>query len=596
MRVRFTAGFLLLSMVTLSGACAVAQELSYSKDFRADTGFSPSQAPGTAAASSSLPPVEPIPETAQIGSPYIPVDSWIYPAMLRLFSLGYADSAYLGLRPWTRLSVLNILSETDDKLNRDSDNSEAREIYDAVRKEMLRLDPNPGGKPNGGASLQSAYTRLQGIAGPPLNDSFHLGQTIINDYGRPFQEGFNNITGFSAASEAKRRLSLYFRGEYQHAPSATGYSTAIGTTLANIDNTPLGPRLSTIPVGPIDSQNNMRVVEANISANFLKHEFSFGKSDEWMGTAQGASMAYSNNAENIYAFRINRVEPLYIPGFSRILGPIRYDFLVGSLKGHVYPNSPWIHAEKISLKPTRNLELGFTRSVIWGGKDHVPITIHSFLKSFFSVQNVSPEEKNSRDDPGARFGFFDFSYRLPFVRDWLTLYTDSTVHDDTSPISAPRRAGWRPGLYLAKFPGEHKLDLRAEGVYTETVSHSSDQGRFLYWENVQRQGYTNKGFLIGDWIGRQGKGGQAWLTYHLSPNEWIQFNYRRAKVSKDFVPGGTTQDDYGADVVKRLGREFEVHGLMQIEQWKAPIYKPGAQTNALIGAQITWLPSKRIHF
>jgi capsule assembly protein Wzi len=596
MKVRFTAGLLLLSLIASSSVYAVAQEISLAEDLGKDNGFGTAQTSAPGGAPSPLPQVEPIPESSQIGSFYIPVDSWVYPAMLRLFSLGYADSAYLGLRPWTRLSILGILRETADKLNRGSDSAEAREIYEAVRKEMLRQDPNPGGKPIGGVSLESAYTRLEGIAGTPLNDSFHLGQTIINDYGRPFQEGFNNLTGFSAASEAGRRFSLYFRGEYQHAPSAAGYSTELGTILANIDETPLGPRLSTIPVGPLDSQNNMRVVEAYISANFIGHEFSFGKSDEWMGPAQGASMAYSNNAENIYSFRINRVTPLRIPGLSKIIGPIRYDFLVGSLKEHTYPNDPWVHAEKISFKPTRNLEFGFERTVIWGGKDHVPITIHSFLKSFFSVQNVTPEEKFSRDDPGARFGTFDFSYRLPYLRDWLTLYTDSTVHDDTSPISAPRRAGWRPGLYLAKFPGEHKLDLRAEGVYTETVSRSADQGHFLYWEGVQRQGYTNKGFLFGDWIGRQGKGGQAWLTYHLSGNEDIQFNYRRAKVSKDFVPGGTTQDDYGVNVVKRLGRQFEINASTQIEHWKAPIYKPGAQNDAVIGAQITWLPSKAIHF
>lgn len=596
MKVRFTAGCLLISTATFFGAGAVAQEASLSKNILADMAAPPAQTAGANVIPSSLPPVEPIPESIQLGSAYIPVDSWIYPAMLRLYSLGYADSAYLGLRPWTRLSILHILSETADKLNAGADDQEAREIYAAVRKELLREEPVPGDDLVGRARLESVYTRIEGISGTPLNDSFHLGQTIINDYGRPYQEGFNNISGFSARSEAGRRFSLYFRGEYQHAPSATGYSTPLATILANIDNTPLGPRLSTIPAGTIAARDDMRVLEANFSANFFNHEFSFGKSDEWMSPAQGASMAYSNNAENIYSFRINRVEPLYIPGLSKITGPFRYDFLVGSLKGHTYPNDPWVHAEKISFKPTRNLEIGFERTTIWGGKGHVPITIHSFLKSFFSVQNVSVAEKNSRNDPGARFGTFDFSYRVPYVRDWLTLYTDSTVHDDVSPISAPRRAGWRPGLYLTKFPGMHKLDLRMEGVYTETVSRSADNGQFLYWENVQRQGYTNKGFFFGDWIGRQGKGGQGWLTYHLSPSDSIQFSYRRSKVSKDFIPGGTTQDDFNVDVVKRLGREFEVHGWMQEERWKAPIYKSGSQNDVVIGAQITWIPRKALRF
>ena len=73
---------------------------------------------------------------------------------------------------------------------------------------------------------------------------------------------------------------------------------------------------------------------------------------------------------------------------SRLTGPFRYDFFVGSLKGHCDPNDPWLHTEKINFKPTPNVEFGFSRSTIWGGKGHTPITLHTFLKSFFSFQNV----------------------------------------------------------------------------------------------------------------------------------------------------------------------------------------------------------------
>jgi hypothetical protein len=263
---------------------------------------------------------------------------------------------------------------------------------------------------------------------------------------------------------------------------------------------------------------------------------------------------------------------------------------VGSLKGHTSPNSPWIHVEKVSFKPTENLEFGFARSVIWGGKGHVPITVHSFLKSFFSFQNVSLEEKMSRDDPGARFGTFDFSYRLPFVRRWLTLYTDSLAHDDVSPISAPRRAAIRPGIYLSQFPGARHLDFRMEAVSTDPPTSRSNGGGFIYTELVQKQGYTNKGFIMGDWIGRESKGGQAWLTYHLSPEEQVQISYRNAKATKDFIPGGTTQNSFQISGVKKIHKDFEVQSWLQYERWKAPVYKPGLQSNTSIAVQITWFP------
>ena len=68
-----------------------------------------------------------------------------------------------------------------------------------------------------------------------LRDSYHLGQTISNDYGRPYQTGFNRMAGASTVEEWGP-FSLYVRGEYQHAPSATGYSHALSAQLSTIDN------------------------------------------------------------------------------------------------------------------------------------------------------------------------------------------------------------------------------------------------------------------------------------------------------------------------------------------------------------------------
>ena len=555
---------------------------------------------GQSANSSAVPSGDPV-EFNSTGSSYVPMDSWIYPALDRLHSLGYLETAFLDLRPWTRLSIAQMLERDADRIENDTSNDEARDIYTAVLHEVQPDLDRVDGTLHPHAELESVYTVLRGITGTPLRDSFHLGQSIVDDYGRPYEGGFNNYSGFSARAEAGR-FALYFRSEFQHAPSTVGYSPALAAYLSNvIDEIPFAqnPVQDTIPEGPLAATNDTRILEAYLSYHLLGHEVSIGKNDHWMGPDKGTSMLWSNNAEDIYDFEIDRVDPLRIPLLSRLLGPFRYDFFVGSLKGHTYPNDPWVHVEKVSFKPTRDLEFGFDRMVIWGGKGHEPITLHTFLKSFFSFQNVSAVEKLSAADPGARFGTFDFNYRLPFLRHWVTLYADSLVHDDVSPISAPRRSGLHPGIYLARFPGLEHLDLRLEGANTEPTSHynpdgtSINNGQFLYWEYVQRQGPTNKGFLVGDWVGREGEGGQAWLTYHLSPQEEVQFMYRRAKAAKVFIPGGTTQNDYSVEVRKRVMKDIELLGTVQYEGWKAPIYLTGPQSDTTASFQVTWFPNPR---
>lgn len=202
--------------------------------------------------------------------------------------------------------------------------------------------------------------------------------------------------------------------------------------------------------------------------------------------------------------------------------------------------------------------------------------------------------KYSRDDPGARFGEADFSYRIPYLRNWITLYADGEVHDDVSPVDAPRRASWRPGLYLARIPGLPKLDLRVEAATTDPPVSTSNHGQFMYWEDIERQGYTNEGQLFGDWIGREGKGGQAWMTYHLSGNEWIQLTARTQKAAKDFIPGGTTLSDVGVEVEKRIDHDFAISGRFTAEHWKAPVYLPGDQMVTSTRVQVTWYLRRKL--
>ena len=53
---------------------------------------------------------------SQLNSPFAPVDSWINPAILRLYSLGFVDTVYLGMRPWTRSSIDHMLEQASARI------------------------------------------------------------------------------------------------------------------------------------------------------------------------------------------------------------------------------------------------------------------------------------------------------------------------------------------------------------------------------------------------------------------------------------------------------------------------------------------------
>jgi Capsule assembly protein Wzi len=542
-------------------------------------GFAQQQAPQSAMA-------EPNHGEVNSGSVYVPLDSWIYDAFDRLHGLGYADTAYLGMKPWTRLSCVHILEETESQVDSPLTSPEARRTFEALRAEFAHDQEMEASQGRiAFATVNDLYTRVLGIAGKPLNDSAHLGQTLVNDYGRPFGRGFNALDGFTAYA-LMGRFSLNVRGEYQHVPTLPPLPQAALDVFAMTDEIPVQP-FQEVPSPEI---NAFRLLDANASFHLAGHEISVGKSEDWWGPTKLGGMAWSNNAAPIYALRINRVEPLTIPLLSRLTGPFRYEGTFGELKGWVQPRSPWVQAQKFSFKPSANLEFGFSRVVIFAGEGHVPLTFGSFWHSFTSFQNVPLAEKESRSDPGERHSSFDFTWRLPGLTRWVTLYSDSIVHDDVSPIDAPRRAGINPGVYLSHLPDLPHVDFRVEAANTDTPAGTINGGHFIYWEGEYKSGYTNQGQLLGSWVGREGKGGQAWLTYWLSPRESLQLSYRRAKVATGFVPGGTTQNDFSLRFVKRLTPDLELTTFGQYEAWKAPLIASGRTSDFTGSVQLTYFP------
>src|SRR5713226_715435 len=71
------------------------------------------------------------------GSPYVPLDSWVYPIFDRLVALGQITTGMLGQRPWTRLECARVLGEATDIMETHSfASAEASHLLDALREEF----------------------------------------------------------------------------------------------------------------------------------------------------------------------------------------------------------------------------------------------------------------------------------------------------------------------------------------------------------------------------------------------------------------------------------------------------------------------------
>ncbi|MGH9740498.1 MAG: capsule assembly Wzi family protein [Candidatus Acidiferrales bacterium] len=511
--------------------------------------------------------------------PFVELDSWVYPVFDRLAALGYIHAEFLGIRPWTRGECAELVSEAGNNITDDSP-PDVRQMYAVL---LAEFEPEFAASRKPSANIESVYADVTGIKGSPLNDSYHFGQTIVNNFGRPYEGGFNSYDGFSAYASAGRFV-IYTREEFQHAPSASPYPLAVRQFIATIDENPLEPST------PTAAANQFRLLDTYVGVNLAGWELSFGKQSLWWGPDQGGALMFSDNAEPIYMFRASRVIPFELPWIFRLLGPVKLDAFFGKLSGNDFPPRPLIHGEKISFKPTPNLELGFSRTAEFSGVGR-PLTFLSLFRSYtmFTSGYGEPPDQN----PGKRMGGFDASYALPYLRNRLTIYGDALSDDDPSPIANPPRAALSAGFYMPRLPGLRKFDLRGEAVYTD-APNGENGGHYVYFDGFYRDLYTNKGNLIGSWIGREGTGFQGWMTYWASPKNSVQFGYRHATISKDFVPKGESITDGSVKVNWWLRNDLSISGSLQYERWLAPILAASSQSDWTSGVNITFWP-KNIH-
>ena len=531
---------------------------------------------------------------ANMGSPYVPLDSWIYPALERLTAMGYVGTASLGLRPWTRLECARLVSEAGER-GADSDSpADVQRFYDALADEFHSEFELMSGQQNLNARLESVYSRSLGVFGKPLTEP-HFGETLLNDYGRPYEQGFSATAGASAWTAAGPFV-IYARGEYQSAPSAPSIPRSALDFISNIDALP-----PNAPLVPTAAVHRFRLLDAYVGLNLANWQFSYGRRSLWWGPSEGGTILFTNNAGPLdNMFSVDRVSPFLLPWVFRYLGEVRLQAFLGQLSGQEFLGTtfsgttgptvgqygrelhpqPFLSGEKISFKFTENFEFNLSKTTIYGGPGN-PLTLSTFVKSTLG-QHVHG------DVLGDGRTAVDFSYRIPKLRNWMTLYGEAMSEDEISPIAYPAKSIFQGGLYLAKLPAMAKLDLRLEGGSTDAPSFCNS---CFYWNSQYLSGYTNDGRLIGSWLGRSTQGELIETNYWLGPRSRIGLELRHRKIDRQYLPQGGTQSDVAVNADIFVGPGFRFSGNVQYERWLIPLLATGHQSNVVASLQFSFWPA-----
>ena len=534
---------------------------------------------------------------ANVGSPYVPIDSWIYPSLDRLQALGVIGPVILADRPWTRAFCAKLVDDTLNHSDIPLTTEESNLLNRLADEFSLELN---GDVPHRGTpasiELKEVYSRTRYLSGEALTDEFHFGTTDINDYGRPFGNGWSNVSGGVVQGHAGP-LSFFVQGEYQKAPSIPGLSLTTRQVISAADGgTPL------LPATGIPSISRGRLLDAYVGYTFHNIDLTFGRQSLWWGPGREGGLLFSNNAEPVTMARLSTPEPFKMPSFlGALLGVGRAQLFLGQLDQYrfvtvngvtitgVHP-PPMITGMRLSFRPSQNFELGIGLTSLFGGPG-AGFTPRNWVRSVFSTSN-GVTSGSSVNDPGDRRASFDFAYKVPFIRNWMQLYVDSFVDDEVNPIPYPHRTAFAPGIYMPKLPWLPKMDLRIEGVYTDPPP--LDETGFFYFNVHYRSGYTNLGRIMGYWVGRDGRGFSTTANYWFTDGSKLTAHYRDQRNDGAFAGGGRLQSG-NVNYIAKLKNNFEFEAGVQYDRWRFPAFVPGVNSNTGVTIGVTYSPRLEFH-
>ena len=137
-----------------------------------------------------------------------------------------------------------------------------------------------------------------------------------------------------------------------------------------------------------------------IKINIKNLEIEIGRDSQWWGPGYHGSLLLSNNAEPFDMVKISNPRPVLLPWIFRFLGPFRIMAFYTELEDERAVPEPKLFGMRLNFKPHPNLELGFSRSIMFGGQGRDEnFSIEDYWKIFWATRENKPGRLDNNQHP-----------------------------------------------------------------------------------------------------------------------------------------------------------------------------------------------------
>lgn len=448
--------------------------------------------------------------------------SWVYDALEKIVLAGLADQVHLNTKPLSRVEAARIVAQAVQRLGWDQygDYNHRGYLEDLLYRLVEEFGPELAEMGVKTPINREAATEFFGFK-PVSNLQFGLGfsnqsRSLPNSSGRRLDKGANQNSTLDGRMHVGDFFSLYYQPELLSGDARQG-----------------------------------RLQSGYAKFSLWNIELQGGRDSLWWGPGFRGSMSIANNARPMDQVRLSSAEPYRLPGLLSQLGSWKFVTFVSRLENDRDIPGAKLSGTRISLAPSRNIEIAFNRTFQFGGRGREMNAGQFFKVLAFnpgSDNPSSPEQVNNVMSLDATLRIPDVQRYLPFARD-MVLYGDFGWDDSLFGVIVPDRPGGIVGTYLTGIFGDPKLDFRIEYARTSDIMFN----HFIY-----TSGYTFKGSVLSHYIGTKGNELYTRLTRWISPDLLLGFDWSLAAIGSPTVDLRENRTSLGLDLSYRFSPQSSV--------------------------------------
>ncbi|HEY3488872.1 MAG TPA: capsule assembly Wzi family protein [Candidatus Deferrimicrobiaceae bacterium] len=324
-----------------------------------------------------------------------------------------------------------------------------------------------------------------------------------------------------------------------------------------------------------------RLLDTSVEAGWPFLSVEAGKISTWYGPGRNGALIFTNNAAPYPGVRLHNARPIAMPGLLSFLGTFRYDLFVARLEDDRPVPHPLLSGVRLSIRPSRYLEIGASRAMQYGGRGE-PSGPSAWWTAFKGTHDNEPGSTGNQESG------FDVAVNLPFRLQPVRLYLEAAGEDEATikelnHLPVPSKWAFLGGIFLPSVFGSSRADLRLEWA----ANHLSGNGPSWYVHGHHPESY--RGRILGHPMGTDAR--QLDLTGHwyFLPSTYLELSLGSLR---RYSPGGPQVESTvrtGAGLVGWLTENLRAEGRFGSERIRnAEGFGGEGRTDLSFSAMLAW--------